>query len=310
MSHISVQGEQSTSAEITLLTALNNLTPSASGFLRKTAVDNFIQVEKSDFGDITADNLTVANNVIIVGTIGTGVWQGTTIKANYLQQAAADLGDADINLNFSNTNTGNVTNLIIDGAYTGLTYNGLTLTAAATGFTIAGGATSKTLTVSLDASVSGTNTGDQTLPVKATGAELDTGTDDAKFATAKAIADSKLSYIDGAETLTNKRITKRAPTITQSATPTINTDLTDVAHIVGLAQDITSFTTNLSGTPVQGDTLRIDITDNGTARAITWGASFEASTVALPTTTVLSVRLDVGFVWNTVTSKWRCVATV
>lgn len=37
---------------------------------------------------------------------------------------------------------------------------------------------------------SGTNTGDQTLPVKATGAELDTGTDDAKFATAKAINDS------------------------------------------------------------------------------------------------------------------------
>lgn len=110
------------------------------------------------------------------------------------------------------------------------------------------------------------------------------------------------------QTLTNKRITKRAPTVTQSATPTINTDNTDVAHITGLAQAITSFTTNLSGTPVEGDTLRIDITDNGTARAITWGTSFEASTVALPTTTVISTRLDVGFVWNSVTSKWRCVA--
>jgi hypothetical protein len=70
-------------------------------------------------------------------------------------------------------------------------------------------------------------------------------------------------------------------------------------------------TTNLSGTPVEGDTLRVDFTDNGTARAITWGAKFEASgNVALPTTTVLGVRLDVGFVWNTVTSKWRCVAAV
>jgi protein associated with RNAse G/E len=38
--------------------------------------------------------------------------------------------------------------------------------------------------------LSGSNTGDQTLPVKATGAELDTGADDAKFATAKAIKDS------------------------------------------------------------------------------------------------------------------------
>jgi len=41
-----------------------------------------------------------------------------------------------------------------------LTYNGLTLTAAATGFTVAGGTTSKTLTVPLDASISGVNTGD------------------------------------------------------------------------------------------------------------------------------------------------------
>lgn len=110
------------------------------------------------------------------------------------------------------------------------------------------------------------------------------------------------------QTLTNKRITKRAPTVTQSATPTINTDLTDVAHITGLAQAITSMTTNLTGTPVEGDSLRVDITDDGTARAITWGASFENGGIfALPTTTVISTRLQVGFVWNTVTSKWRCV---
>lgn len=38
--------------------------------------------------------------------------------------------------------------------------------------------------------LSGSNTGDQTLPVKASGSELDTGTDDAKFATAKALKDS------------------------------------------------------------------------------------------------------------------------
>ena len=117
-----------------------------------------------------------------------------------------------------------------------------------------------------------------------------------------------IATISSTQTITNKRITKRAPSVTQSATPTINTDITDVAHITGLAQAITSFTTNLTGTPVEGDTLRIDITDNGTARAITWGSSFEASTVALPTTTTVSTRLDVGFIWNTVTSKWRCVA--
>ncbi|MES2140646.1 MAG: hypothetical protein V4511_13140 [Bacteroidota bacterium] len=49
------------------------------------------------------------------------------------------------------------------GAITPTSVNALSLTALATGFTVAGGTTSKTLTVPLDASVSGTNTGDQTI---------------------------------------------------------------------------------------------------------------------------------------------------
>ena len=52
---------------------------------------------------------------------------------------------------------------IIAGAITPTSVNGLTLASQAIGFTIAGGTTSKTLTVPLDASVSGTNTGDQNL---------------------------------------------------------------------------------------------------------------------------------------------------
>lgn len=115
------------------------------------------------------------------------------------------------------------------------------------------------------------------------------------------------AYVDsGTVTLTNKRITKRVGTTTSSATPTINTDNVDLYTITALSAAITSFTTNLSGTPTDGQVLQIAITDNGTARAITWGSSFEASgTISLPTTTVISTRLDIVFVWNTVTSKWR-----
>jgi len=114
--------------------------------------------------------------------------------------------------------------------------------------------------------------------------------------------------ISSTNTLTNKRVTKRTGTTTSSATPTINTDNVDFYSLTAQAADITSFTTNLSGTPTEGQTLWIAITGTG-ARAITWGSSFEASTVALPTTTVSTNRLDVGFVWNTVTSKWRIIAT-
>jgi hypothetical protein len=109
------------------------------------------------------------------------------------------------------------------------------------------------------------------------------------------------------QTLTNKRITPRVVTITSSATPTINTDTTDQYGLTAQAVDITSFTTNLSGTPTDGQKLWIYIVGTA-ARAITWGASFESSTATLPTTTVTTNRLDVGFVWNVATSKWRCVA--
>lgn len=114
--------------------------------------------------------------------------------------------------------------------------------------------------------------------------------------------------ISSTNTLTNKRITKRVGTTTSSATPTINTDNVDYYSLTAQTVDITSFTTNLSGTPTDAQTLWISITGTA-ARAITWGSSFEASTVALPTTTVSTNRLDVGFIWNAATSKWRCIAT-
>jgi hypothetical protein len=109
------------------------------------------------------------------------------------------------------------------------------------------------------------------------------------------------------KTVTNKRITFREVTTTQSATPTINTDNGDVFTITGLAQAITSMTTNLSGTPTNDQNMIINITDNGTARAITWGSSFEGS--LLPTTTAVSTLLKVGFKWNGATSKWLCVGS-
>lgn len=96
--------------------------------------------------------------------------------------------------------------------------------------------------------------------------------------------------------------------VTQSATPAINTNVTAVASITGLAQAITSMTTNLTGTPYPGQLLQIQITDNGTARGITWGTSFGATNIALPTTTVISTLLRVGFQWNATNSKWEIVA--
>jgi hypothetical protein len=122
------------------------------------------------------------------------------------------------------------------------------------------------------------------------------------------VGNTVISLGGTANTVTNLRVTPRVSTTTSSATPTINTDTTDIFGLTAQAVDITSFTTNLSGTPTNGQKLQIYIVGTA-ARAITWGASFESSTVTLPSTTVSTNRLDVGFVWNAVTSKWRCVAS-
>jgi hypothetical protein len=79
--------------------------------------------------------------------------------------------------------------------------------------------------------------------------------------------------------------------------------------ITALAAAITSMTSGLTGTPSNGEMLLYRIKDNGTARAITWGASFAAAGASLPTTTVLGKVLHVLFIWDSVAAKWCCLST-
>lgn len=130
------------------------------------------------------------------------------------------------------------------------------------------------------------------------------------FTTGATIGGVAIPTISSTNTLTNKRWTARVGSTTSSATPTINSDNVDIYKLTAQTADITSFTTNLSGTPVDGDILEIQVTGTA-ARAITWGASFVASTVALPTTTVTTATLSVVFQYYTTSSygnnKWVCV---
>lgn len=113
--------------------------------------------------------------------------------------------------------------------------------------------------------------------------------------------------ISSTNTLTNKRITRRLVTVNApGATPTTNTDNVDIANFTGLNAAITSMSTNLSGTRVDGDLVEFRFTDDGTARAITWGASFGSTTVTLPTTTIISTMLRVLFEYNG--SILQCIA--
>ena len=108
------------------------------------------------------------------------------------------------------------------------------------------------------------------------------------------------------KTLTNKRVTRRVVSTAQGATPSINSDNGDVFSITGLNTAITSLTTNLTGTPTANQMMLIEITDDGTGRGITHGASFAStSTSTLATTTVANKKLMELFMWSTALSKWE-----
>ena len=111
------------------------------------------------------------------------------------------------------------------------------------------------------------------------------------------------------QTLTAKRITARVQSVADAATVTPNADSDDAVDITAIAQAFTI--ANPSGTPTNFQRLMIRVKDNATARAITWGDGYVAGGVALPTTTVLSKILTLGFIYNTANSlnKWQLVAS-
>jgi hypothetical protein len=118
------------------------------------------------------------------------------------------------------------------------------------------------------------------------------------------IPDDVKSVLEAADYAAIRALLRLAPgTIVSHAIPTINTDLYDTFEITAQAEDITNMSTNLSGTPVQNQTLLIVITGTA-ARAINWGGSYEGD---LPATTITTQTMDILLRWNVLTSKWRCL---
>lgn len=101
--------------------------------------------------------------------------------------------------------------------------------------------------------------------------------------------------------------TPRITTVASSATPTPVCDTTDVFTVTALAEGATFGAP--TGTPLNGQKMTIRILDNGTARLLSWNAIYRAGTdITLPTTTVLSKTMYLGFMYNTASSTWDLLA--
>ncbi|MCL4419564.1 hypothetical protein M1146_05710 [Patescibacteria group bacterium] len=114
---------------------------------------------------------------------------------------------------------------------------------------------------------------------------------------------------DFAQTLTNKRNVPRVLSATSYTTDTgtsLNCDTLDKFIITAQAGALKF--NNPTGTPTSEQELTIKITDNGTARALTYDTQFVARGCPLPATTVLSKVLRIKFIWSAATSTWDCVS--
>lgn len=131
-------------------------------------------------------------------------------------------------------------------------------------------------------------------------------TTDIESTNAPTVGGVAVPTISSTNTLTNKRITKREQTTASTATLTITSDSTDIATVTAQAVGLTIAAP--TGTPTQGQSLLIRIKDNGTARALTWNATWKPIGVTLPTTTVISKLLYVGAVYNSTSSQWDVLA--
>lgn len=257
-----------------------------------------------------AEKLDVLGNIKASGSVGTTKIndisgnEGIIITPTASAVNEFTIVNAATGTNPQLTTSGGDTNVGIDATTKGNgNYNFYTGSLARQVFRLANVASSVNY-IQISPSATGT-----ALPIAAQGSDTDIGINLLPKGAGRLQAGGvNIQTISSTDTITNKRFTKRVlPLSANSATPAINTNTYDVVNITAQTAAITSFTTNLSGTPVDGDTLRISVTGTGSV-ALTFGSSFEASTVALPTTTSSTIRLDMGFFWNTATSKWRCVA--
>jgi hypothetical protein len=110
----------------------------------------------------------------------------------------------------------------------------------------------------------------------------------------------------GTATLTNKRIDPRVTSAASASSLTPDISAADQYAYTALAAGLTINAP--TGTPVDGDKLIFRLLDNGTARALTWNATYTVIGVTLPTTTTINKTVYIGCIYNANNTRWDVVA--
>ena len=106
--------------------------------------------------------------------------------------------------------------------------------------------------------------------------------------------------------LSSTRIDPRVSSTASTATLTPDIASFDQYNLTAQAAGLTIAAP--TGTPVDGNKLIIRILDNGTARALTWNATYTVVGTTLPTTTVINKTTYVGCIYNANNTRWDVIA--
>lgn len=103
----------------------------------------------------------------------------------------------------------------------------------------------------------------------------------------------------------NSRIQKRVVDVPSSANIAVDSDVSDMITVVNLATNTNI--NNPTGTPYDGQELEYWIKDDSTPRNLTFDTDFKfSSSLAAPSSTSLSRRLYLKFIWVELELKWLC----
>jgi len=119
---------------------------------------------------------------------------------------------------------------------------------------------------------------------------------------------SRVGYIsgDGTTLQPGLRIDPRVTSAASASSLTPDVSTTDIYAYTALAAGLTINAP--TGTPLDGDKLIFRLLDNGTARALTWNATYTIIGVTLPTTTTVSKTTYVGCIYNANNTRWDVIA--
>lgn len=108
-----------------------------------------------------------------------------------------------------------------------------------------------------------------------------------------------------------KKSIRLSPRISVAASvATLSPNVDDYNYYRLTAQAAALTVANPTGTPVEGEGLLIELTDDGTSRAISWGANYTVNSIyglTLPAATTAGKTHFITFVWSVDKSKYVAV---